>query len=75
MVSEADQALFFHHAARMKKEDTGISARCLPEGRKCAVALKFPILPIHPISPHFPVKSGKPPPTGSITDVGIGKQA
>src|SRR5687767_1863449 len=24
-----------------KKEDTGISARCLPEGRKCAVARAF----------------------------------
>ena len=26
---------------RDKKEDTGISARCLPEGRKCAVARAF----------------------------------
>jgi hypothetical protein len=36
-----------------KKEDTGISARCLPEGRKCAVGtrpidyLNYPILPQH----------------------------
>jgi hypothetical protein len=26
-----------------KKEDTGLSTRCLPEGRKCAVAQMFQI--------------------------------
>ena len=28
-----------------KQEDTGISARCLPEGRKCAEALAFKVVP------------------------------
>jgi hypothetical protein len=36
-----------------KKEDTGISARCLPEGRKCAVALAFQIT-------HFILTLAKP---------------
>jgi hypothetical protein len=29
-----------------KKEDTGIAARCLPEGRKCALGACLQILPI-----------------------------
>jgi hypothetical protein len=32
-----------------KKEDTGIAARCLPEGRKCAVGACFPNYLFYPI--------------------------